>query len=74
MDASPEQLDTLFPTPRPSPPSDFAPDRHPGWDNESTETVLELLKDNHKRWHIFFNDMKFHKCVCRYLVASAQMV
>ena len=61
MNASAEKLDALFPTPRPSPPTDFAPDRHPGWDSDSTETVLELLKDNHKRWHIFFNDRGFHK-------------
>ena len=63
MNATAEQLDALFPTPPSSPPVSFAPTRNPGWDHRSTETVLELLKDNHKKWHIFFNDLKFHKYV-----------
>ena len=63
MNASQSQLDSLFPTPPPLPPSDVAPTRLPGWSSDSTEAVLELLKDNHKKWHIFFNDKKFHKCV-----------
>lgn len=62
MNATQEQLDALFPTPSPS-PSGIAPTRLPGYDCQTTETLLELLKDNHKRYHIFFNDMGFHKSV-----------
>ena len=62
MNATQEQLDVLFPTPSPS-PTGIAPSRFPGYDCRTTETLLELLKDNHKRWHIFFNDMGFHKSV-----------
>ncbi len=62
MNTTQEQLDALFPTPSP-PLGGIAPTRWPGYDSESTRTLLELLKDNHKRWHIFFNDMGFHKSV-----------
>ena len=61
MNATQDQLNSLFPTPPPAPPSAVAPGRHPGWTDESTKAVLDLLKDNHKKWHIYFNNLKFHK-------------
>jgi hypothetical protein len=30
---------------------------------ESTAALQSILEDNHKMWHIFFNDMGFHKWV-----------
>ncbi|EAU83612.2 hypothetical protein CC1G_07985 [Coprinopsis cinerea okayama7 len=34
---------------------------HPkGQTEASTTSLLEILKDNHARWHIFFNDASFH--------------
>lgn len=63
MDANFEQLKALFPTPEPDFPTLVVPNptRHAGWTHESTEAVLNLLRDNHHRWHIFFNENKFHK-------------
>ena len=65
MDATPEQLKGLFPTPLTFAPSPVLPPptRHAGWSPESTEAVLTNLKENHTRWHIFFNEKHFHKCV-----------
>jgi hypothetical protein len=50
----------LFPTPSRS-PSSLAPTPLPGINYESTSSLLKALKDNHKRWHVFFNDKGFHK-------------
>ena len=62
MDATPNQLAGLFPVPY-APLSTVVdgPSRHPGWNHESTDAVLATLKDNHQRWHIFFNEKHFHK-------------
>ena len=64
MDATPEQLNLRFPKPiSPLPTVVTNPTRHAGWSHESTKAVLDCLKDNHHRFHIFFNDKGFHKCV-----------
>ena len=55
-----EKLDRLYPAPSPS-PSVQAPRRLPGSTPESTSTLIKVLKDNHVKWHIFFNDKGFHK-------------
>ncbi|TFK60287.1 hypothetical protein BDN72DRAFT_905098 [Pluteus cervinus] len=52
-------LDTLFPTPSLS-PSRISPVVWPGSAPESVEALREVLKDNHVKWHIFFNDDRFH--------------
>ncbi|KAF8063382.1 hypothetical protein FPV67DRAFT_1506313 [Lyophyllum atratum] len=57
--ASDNSITDLFPIPS-SPPSTLVPKRWPGINPESTATLREVLKDNHQRWHIFFNDMGFH--------------
>ena len=35
----------------------------PGISAGSTEALRSILKDNHERWHVFFNDHGFHKSV-----------
>ncbi|KAH7922285.1 hypothetical protein BV22DRAFT_1131586 [Leucogyrophana mollusca] len=54
-----EKLDLLFPQPSP-PPTSLSPQRWPGISVESTAALLAVLKDNHKKYHIFFNNMGFH--------------
>jgi hypothetical protein len=54
--------DDLFPVPS-SPPSTLIPIHWPGISPESTAALREVLKDNHERWHAFFNDHGFHKYV-----------
>ena len=69
MEATPSQLDSLFPHPSHATRTHLSTGRIPGpvpqagWSEESTKAVLELLKDNHQKWHIFFNEKRFHKCV-----------
>lgn len=55
------ELDVLFPTPPPAPP--LAPARLAGISPESDSILLKCLKENHVKWHIFFNDRGFHKYV-----------
>ena len=55
-------LDVLFPLPSP-PPSTLSPSATPGITHEAAETLVHLLKENHVKYHCFFNDMGFHKCV-----------
>ncbi|KAL4070131.1 hypothetical protein V8B97DRAFT_1965781 [Scleroderma yunnanense] len=52
-------LDVLFPAPT-LPPSVLSPQRFPGASIESLAALQYVLKDNHKKWHIFVNDLKFH--------------
>ncbi|KAF8915710.1 hypothetical protein CPB85DRAFT_1374947 [Mucidula mucida] len=58
----------LFPAPSHA-PSLHAPSRLPGADDASTKALLDVLKDNHERWHIFFNDMGFHNHVSHHVLA-----
>ncbi|KAH6905043.1 hypothetical protein BKA70DRAFT_1565421 [Coprinopsis sp. MPI-PUGE-AT-0042] len=52
-------LETHFPTPSLA-PHELSPPRFPGISPQSTETLKEVLKDNHQRWHVFINDLGFH--------------
>lgn len=64
--ANTEQLDARFPKPAFLPSSVVpSPVRKAGWTYESTKAVLECLKNNHLRFHCFFNDNGFHKYVLR---------
>ncbi|KAF9219897.1 hypothetical protein BS17DRAFT_788621 [Gyrodon lividus] len=54
-----QKLDTLFPAPS-LPPSTFSPQRLPGSSLESLAALQHVLKDNHERYHIFFNHTRFH--------------
>ncbi|KAG6856964.1 hypothetical protein H0H87_011634 [Tephrocybe sp. NHM501043] len=59
----------LFPIPS-SPPSTLVPKRWPGITPESTDALREVLKDNHTRWHIFFNDSGFHNHIAHRAIAN----
>jgi hypothetical protein len=52
--------DILFPDPSP-PPSTLSPTTWPGISPEATAVLRRVLKDNHERFHIFFNEKGFHK-------------
>ncbi|KAF9235893.1 hypothetical protein BU15DRAFT_64445 [Melanogaster broomeanus] len=57
-----QNLDTLFPVPS-LPPSPLSPQRLPGSTLESLAALQHVLKDNHNRYHIFFNYTRFHNHV-----------
>src|ERR1700722_9264708 len=52
-------LDDIFPVPSPVQSSNV----WPGATNQSTNALRKALKENNEKWHIFFNDDHFHKCV-----------
>ena len=56
------EFDFLFPTPA-APPNLAAVARLSGITPQTVEALKRVLKDNHERWHIFFNDRRFHKYV-----------
>ena len=60
MSTTYQRLDELFPVPS-LPPSQLSPQRLPGANLESLAALQGVLKDNHQRYHVFFNDTKFHK-------------
>ncbi|KLO05052.1 hypothetical protein SCHPADRAFT_947215 [Schizopora paradoxa] len=64
---SPELLARLFPIPS-APPSDV-PTRVFGVSSQSTEILLKCLKDNHEKFHVFFNDRGFHNHTSHHLLA-----
>lgn len=57
-----EKAERLFPAPS-SPPTALCPQRWPGCNLESLNAVRHALIDNHTRYHIFWNDIKFHNHV-----------
>lgn len=58
----PSVLEQLFPVPS-LPQSALSPSHFPGVSSESTGKLQGVLKDNHTKWHIFFNEKRFHKWV-----------
>jgi hypothetical protein len=70
------QTDTYesFPTPTRQPVSALSPVIWPGISAESSEALQSILKDNHKRWNIFFNDAGFHKRVIKYAITSRRNI
>ncbi|KAG6841594.1 hypothetical protein C0991_009350 [Blastosporella zonata] len=62
-------ISDLFPIPS-SPPSNLVPKRWPGINPETTAALQEVLKDNHTRWHIFFNDSGFHNHIAHRAIAN----
>ncbi|TFK38464.1 hypothetical protein BDQ12DRAFT_605867 [Crucibulum laeve] len=52
-------LDALFPSPS-APPSRLSPAHWPGVNLHSAASLQKVLKDNHEKWHVFFNDKQFH--------------
>lgn len=65
-----DELDceTLFLAPS-LPPSALSPQRLPGTSVQSLAALQYVLKDNHKRWHIFLNDLKQHNHVAHRALA-----
>ncbi|KAI0776932.1 hypothetical protein BD413DRAFT_610512 [Trametes elegans] len=63
-----DTLDKVYPIPSHA-PSAQAPRRFPGVTPDSTAAVLKTLKDNHQRWHIFFNEKGFHNHISHHLLA-----
>ena len=57
-----QDLNVLFPLPS-LPPSVLSPSPTPGTTRDSAEALVRLLKENHVKFHCFFNDRGFHKCV-----------
>ncbi|KAJ8595539.1 hypothetical protein M405DRAFT_338266 [Rhizopogon salebrosus TDB-379] len=53
------ELDALFPIPS-FPPTVLCPQRYAGTSPEAVVALRYVLKDNHTKYHIFFNDLKFH--------------
>lgn len=54
-------LNALFPSVIPPPPSHLSPARWPGIDTKSSEALAKTLKEDVERYHVFFNDRGFHK-------------
>ncbi|PPQ76847.1 hypothetical protein CVT26_002301 [Gymnopilus dilepis] len=59
----------LFPTPS-LPKSALTPSHFPGVSPESTSALQKVLKDNHTRWHIFFNEKRFHNHAAHRAIAA----
>ncbi|CCM00192.1 uncharacterized protein FIBRA_02220 [Fibroporia radiculosa] len=72
MDSSNSQLESLFPLPS-QPPSPLSPTRLPGVTHGSGLALLKTLKENHRRWHIFFNNLGFHNHMSHHLLAIYQL-
>ncbi|KAF8896871.1 hypothetical protein CPB84DRAFT_1781641 [Gymnopilus junonius] len=59
----------LFPTPS-LPQSSLTPSHFPGVSPDSTTTLQNVLKDNHAKWHIFFNEKRFHNHAAHRAIAA----
>jgi hypothetical protein len=55
-----EILNRLFPPPVQT-GTKLSPSQNPGVREDAANTLARLLKDNHDRHHIFFNERGFHK-------------
>ncbi|SJL02208.1 uncharacterized protein ARMOST_05534 [Armillaria ostoyae] len=58
----------LFPAPS-SAVSSLTPAFLPGADADSTLAMQSVLRDNHDKWHIFFNDKGFHNHISHHILA-----
>ncbi|KAG8215387.1 hypothetical protein J3R82DRAFT_8988 [Butyriboletus roseoflavus] len=63
-----QKLDELFPAPS-LPPSQLSPQRLPGANLESLAALRDVLKDNHQRYHIYFNHLHFHNHITHRILA-----
>ncbi|KAF9269878.1 hypothetical protein L218DRAFT_913739 [Marasmius fiardii PR-910] len=56
--------------PEPSlPPSPTSPNRFPGANHESTETLRDVLRLNHEKWHIFYDELGRHNHISHHVLA-----
>ncbi|KAK0199704.1 hypothetical protein DFS33DRAFT_185392 [Desarmillaria ectypa] len=58
----------LFPAPS-SAPSGLTPAFLPGADAESTLALQSVLRDDHEKWHTFFNNKGFHNHIVHHVLA-----
>lgn len=62
MDTPQDKLDALFTVPVPAPRASLlTPVRLAGPTRKAAKQLIELMQENHKKLHIFFNDKQFHK-------------
>ncbi|KAF4583951.1 hypothetical protein EYR40_002449 [Pleurotus pulmonarius] len=59
----------LFPNPTPA-PSPIAPFRWAGISPQTTTALRETLQANHEKWHVFFNDRRFHNHGAHAIIAA----
>ncbi|KAI0822157.1 hypothetical protein BC628DRAFT_1340970 [Trametes gibbosa] len=64
-----DDLDAFFPLPSAAVPSPPFPARLLGVNPASGAALVRTLKDNHVKWHAFFNDRGFHNHASHHLVA-----
>ncbi|KAF8522286.1 hypothetical protein BU17DRAFT_44855 [Hysterangium stoloniferum] len=64
-----QDLDLLFPLPT-RPPSVLSPSTPLGITQESARALVRLLKENHVKFHCFFNDTRFHNHLSHHLLAA----
>ncbi|KAF8590606.1 hypothetical protein K439DRAFT_1611983 [Ramaria rubella] len=69
MTAPTQDLDILFPLPS-TPPSPLSPTARAGATHESAQALVRLLKENHVKFHCFFNDRGFHNHLSHHLFAA----
>ncbi|KAK0475762.1 hypothetical protein IW261DRAFT_1340047 [Armillaria novae-zelandiae] len=50
-------------------PSELTPNTIPGIDAESTLSLQNILRDNHEKWHVFFNHIRFHNHITHHVLA-----
>jgi hypothetical protein len=53
-------MNALFPVP-PESTLPLVPSRWPGVSASSSSTLIECVKDDFEKYHVFFNDKHFHK-------------
>ncbi|KAG7441451.1 uncharacterized protein BT62DRAFT_907957 [Guyanagaster necrorhizus] len=58
----------LFPAPS-NAASSLTPAFLPGPDADSTLALQSVLRDNHDKWHIFFNDKRLHNHITHHVLA-----
>ncbi|EPQ53297.1 hypothetical protein GLOTRDRAFT_140143 [Gloeophyllum trabeum ATCC 11539] len=63
-----ETKDNLFVAVRAA-PTPLCPTRWPGADHEAETTLLRTLKDNREKWHVYFNDKRFHNHATHHVLA-----
>ncbi|KAI0776913.1 hypothetical protein BD413DRAFT_610496 [Trametes elegans] len=68
MPAFPVDLDSFFGSVALG-PSPLSPARLPGITAESRTALLKALRDNHVKWHTYFNDEGMHNHAAHHLVA-----
>ncbi|TCD65714.1 hypothetical protein EIP91_002290 [Steccherinum ochraceum] len=68
------KLDALFTVPAPAPRASLlTPSRLAGPTQKAAKELIELMQDNHKKLHIFFNDKQFHNHSTHHLLAIYSM-